>query len=244
MTQLSVNVNKIALLRNARGHDEPNVIDFISAVIRLGVCGITVHPRPDERHITRADTQAISDFIALHPDVEFNVEGYPSPEFIDLVLAVKPDQCTLVPDAPEQLTSDHGWDVAANEALLADVLGKLRKAGIRSSLFLDPDPLHIPALQQLGADRIELYTESFASHYGLESEEDVWQAYANTAAKAQKAGIGVNAGHDLNLQNLGRFLEIPGILEVSIGHALVVECLYQGVEAVIKQYLAITGSAS
>ncbi|MEQ8407458.1 MAG: pyridoxine 5'-phosphate synthase [Gammaproteobacteria bacterium] len=242
MTQLSVNVNKIALLRNARGHDEPNVIDFISAAIRRGAEGITVHPRPDERHITRTDVAKISDFIALHPKVEFNIEGNPTAEFMDLVLAAKPDQCTLVPDVPEQLTSDHGWDVAANEALLKDVIKQLSKAGIRSSLFLDPEPQHIPLVKKLGADRIELYTESYAAHFGLESEDTIWQTYADTAAAAQAAGLGVNAGHDLNLQNLGRFLEIPDILEVSIGHALVVECLYQGMDAVISRYLAITGN--
>lgn len=242
MTLLSVNVNKIALLRNSRGREYPGVIDFVDTVIRLGARGITVHPRPDERHITRKDVQAIAHFLRLHPDVEFNIEGYPSPEFMELVLAVKPDQCTLVPDEPGQLTSDHGWDVAANSEQLRAVLDRLRGASIRSSLFLDPDPALIDAVVAVGADRIELYTEDYANHYGLESADAVWKRYADTAARAISAGLGVNAGHDLNLDNLGRFLEIPGILEVSIGHALVVECLYQGVERVIRKYLDITGA--
>jgi pyridoxine 5-phosphate synthase len=240
MTLLSVNVNKIALLRNSRGRDYPGVIDFVDTVVRLGARGITVHPRPDERHVRRSDVFAIRDFVKLHPGVEFNIEGYPSPEFMALVLEAKPHQCTLVPDAPEQLTSDHGWDVPANEALLRETLDQLRQAKIRSSLFLDPEPSLIEGVKAVGADRIELYTEDYASHFGLESEGEVWQRYADTAAAATAAGLGVNAGHDLNLENLPRFLEIPDIAEVSIGHALVVECLYQGVPTVIKKYLEIT----
>jgi pyridoxine 5-phosphate synthase len=240
MTLLSVNVNKIALLRNSRGRDYPGVIDFAATVIRLGVRGITIHPRPDERHITRNDVYKLRDLLRLNPDVEFNIEGYPSEEFMALVLEIKPTQCTLVPDAPDQLTSDHGWDVLGNEELLKSVLGRLRKAGIRSSLFLDPEPTRVAEAKAVGADRIELYTEEFASSFGLQGEEEVWQRYADTAQAAVDQGIGINAGHDLNLDNLPRFLQIPGVLEVSIGHALVVECLYQGVEAVIQKYLAIT----
>ncbi len=240
MTLLSVNVNKIALLRNSRGRDYPGVIDFAATVIRLGVRGITIHPRPDERHVTLKDVYSIRDFLKLHPEVEFNIEGYPSEEFMALVLEIQPTQCTLVPDEPGQLTSDHGWDVAANRELLQSVLGTLRKAGIRSSLFLDPEPERVAEAKAVGADRIELYTEDYASHYGLEDEEAIWQRYADTAAAAQEQSIGVNAGHDLNLDNLARFLQIPGIMEVSIGHALVVECLYQGVTSVIEKYLAIT----
>jgi pyridoxine 5-phosphate synthase len=240
MTLLSVNVNKIALLRNSRGRDYPGVIDFVDSVVRLGARGITVHPRPDERHIRRSDVFAIRDFVKLHPGVEFNIEGYPAPQFMALVLEVKPHQCTLVPDAPEQLTSDHGWDVPGNEALLRETLDQLRQADIRSSLFLDPEPSLIEGVKAVGADRIELYTEDYASHFGLQSEGEVWQRYADTAAAATAAGLGVNAGHDLNLENLPRFLEIPDIAEVSIGHALVVECLYQGVAPVIEKYLEIT----
>lgn len=242
MTLLSVNVNKIALLRNSRGTDFPGVVDFVDTVVRLGARGITVHPRPDERHITRRDVDNINEFLKLHPQVEFNIEGFPSADFMDMVLAVKPDQVTLVPDSPEQLTSDHGWNVDAHADFLKTTLGALRKANIRSSLFLDPDPARIPAVKDANADRIELYTEEYARHFGLESEADVWQRYADTAAAARAEGLGVNAGHDLNLDNLARFLEIPGIEEVSIGHALVVECLYQGVPSVIKKYLEITGA--
>ena len=241
MTRLSVNVNKIALLRNSRGHNFPDLVDFIDAVLREDVRGITVHPRPDERHITRKDVQTIGDFLKLHDDVEFNVEGYPSPEFLELVLAVKPDQVTLVPDAPGQLTSDHGWDVAPNRDLLKDAVTRLRKAGIRTSLFMDPNCERIEQVPAVKADRIELYTESFAEHFGLESEQAIWEQYADAAAAAQDLGLGVNAGHDLNLENLGRFLEIPDILEVSIGHALVVECLYEGLPTVIRRYHEITG---
>lgn len=242
MTLLSVNVNKIALLRNSRGRDYPGVVDFIAAVLRKGVKGITVHPRPDERHVTRSDVYNIRKFLRLHPEIEFNIEGYPSEEFMALVLEIKPTQCTLVPDEPGQLTSDHGWDVAANKELLKKVLAQLSEAGIRSSLFLDPNPAQVAEVKAVGADRIELYTEDYASNYGLESEEEVWQRYADTAVAATEAGIGINAGHDLNLENLERFLQIPGIQEVSIGHALVVECLYQGMPTVIEKYLAITKS--
>jgi len=240
MTLLSVNVNKIALLRNSRGRDYPGVIDFAATVLRLGVKGITVHPRPDERHVTRKDVYSLRDFLRLHPDIEFNIEGYPSQAFMDLVLEIQPTQCTLVPDDPAQLTSDHGWDVVANEDMLKSVLSQLREAGIRSSLFLDPEPERIGEVKAVGADRIELYTEEYASNYGLETEDEVWQRYAETAAAAAQQGIGVNAGHDLDLNNLPRFLQIPGIQEVSIGHALVVECLYQGVDVVIGKYLEIT----
>ncbi|MEX2469357.1 MAG: pyridoxine 5'-phosphate synthase [Pseudohongiellaceae bacterium] len=242
MTLLSVNVNKIALLRNSRGHDYPGVIEFIDSALREEVRGITVHPRPDERHITRQDVRDIGAFLKLHDDVEFNIEGYPSPELLELVLEVKPDQCTLVPDAPGQLTSDHGWDVAANRELLQEALARLRKADIRSSLFMDPNIERIEQVPAVKADRIELYTESFAEHFGLESEQSIWEQYADAAAVAQGLGLGVNAGHDLNLENLARFLEIPEILEVSIGHALVVECLYEGLPAVIRKYHEIIGS--
>lgn len=239
MTVLSVNVNKIALLRNSRGRDFPNVVNFAQRYINLGVKGITVHPRPDERHVTRKDVSELVEFLELYPDVEFNIEGYPSDEFLQLVCDAKPAQCTLVPDEPGQLTSDHGWDVENNSELLVRTTQTLRDAGIRSSLFLDPNPELIEAVKSVGADRIELYTEEYASHFGLESEHRVFDAYAATAAAAGEVGIGVNAGHDLDLKNLRRFLEIPNIEEVSIGHALVVECLVHGMEAVIKEYLAI-----
>ncbi len=243
MTTLSVNVNKIALLRNSRGSDFPNVLAFVDQLITLGVKGITVHPRPDERHITRQDTHDIAGFLREKADIEFNIEGYPSSEFMAMVTELKPDQCTLVPDAPGQLTSDHGWDVVANKDQLTEVLKELSQHGIRSSLFLDPSPLLVSQVLAVGADRIELYTEEYASHYGSSDQERITRQYAETAAKAHELGIGVNAGHDLNLENLARFLEIPNIDEVSIGHALVVESLQMGVSAVIGKYLRITGEA-
>jgi pyridoxine 5-phosphate synthase len=241
MTVLSVNVNKIALLRNSRGRDFPSVLGFIEQVLALGVKGITVHPRPDERHVTRQDVYDISALLQDYPDVEFNIEGYPSENFMQLVLEVAPAQVTLVPDHPDQLTSDHGWDIAANSAELKPLLARLRAVGIRSSLFLDPDASLVELLPSVMADRIELYTEDYASHFGSAAEDEVFERYQLAAAKAVELGIGINAGHDLDLQNLPKFLSLPQIAEVSIGHALVVECLQQGLRSVIEQYLAITG---
>ena len=240
MTMLSVNLNKIALLRNSRGRDFPSVIRFAERVIDLGVKGITVHPRPDERHITRQDVLDLSAFLRNYENVELNIEGYPSRDFLELVFKASPAQCTLVPDSPHQLTSDHGWRVKQHRGLLVEVLGKLHSAGIRSSLFLDPDPELVDEVSKVGGNRIELYTEEFASSFGEANEENVWQSYAETAARATKLGIGVNGGHDLDLTNLAKFLEIPNILEVSIGHALIVECLEQGLASVVQQYLRIT----
>ena len=239
MTVLSVNVNKIALLRNARGRDFPSVLGFSEQLIQLGVKGITVHPRPDERHITRRDVYELSAMLKDKPEVEFNIEGYPSEDFIKMVCEVGPDQCTLVPDSPEQLTSDHGWNIPENRTGLLRVLSELREHGIRSSLFLDPDPGMVEELPGVGADRMELYTEDYASHYGGPQQEAVLALYRAAAQRATELGIGINAGHDLDLQNLAKFLEIPNILEVSIGHALVVESLQMGVSEVIARYLAI-----
>ena len=241
MTILSVNVNKIALLRNSRGRDFPNLVKFIEQLLGLGVQGITVHPRPDERHVTHQDVYVISEYLRGHPHVEFNIEGYPSTALLDMVLEVGPAQCTLVPDAPGQLTSDHGWDIAANQQRLQEVLSRLREAGVRSSLFLDPSVAAVERVAAVGADRIELYTEDYASHFQTPQADSVWERYRAAAAKATELGIGLNAGHDLDLQNLPRFLEIPAIMEVSIGHALVLECIQHGLEAVIARYLAITG---
>lgn len=244
MTVLSVNVNKIALLRNSRGRDFPSVIEFAKRVIGLGVKGITVHPRPDERHITRRDIRELTSFLADYPGVEFNIEGYPSEDFMELVLNAKPDQCTLVPDAPDQLTSDHGWDISAHESLLSNVLGRLRDADIRSSIFLDPDVEMVERVPSVGADRIELYTESYAQAFGSESQDAVLEKYRAAALRASQLGLGLNAGHDLDLANLSEFLTIPSILEVSIGHALIVESLLQGVDKVIARYLALCAEAS
>jgi len=244
MTILSVNVNKIALLRNSRGRNFPDLLEFTRKIIALGVKGITVHPRQDERHVTRRDVVEITALLRDHPDVEFNIEGYPSAEFLALIERVQPAQCTLVPDAPNQLTSDHGWDVTAHESLLKEVLGRLRSIGVRSSLFLDPNPSLVEHVLTVGADRIELYTEAYASAFGTAHQEAVVDQYAATAARATELHIGLNAGHDLDLQNLPRFLQIPGISEVSIGHALIVESLEQGLANVIRQYLVITGESA
>ena len=244
MTVLSVNVNKIALLRNSRGRNFPNLIEFTRKILAMGVKGITVHPRQDERHVTRQDVVELTALLRDYPEVEFNIEGYPSADFLALVERVQPAQCTLVPDAPDQLTSDHGWDVAAHEALLKEVLDRLRTIGVRSSLFLDPVPAQVERVRSVGADRIELYTEAYASAFGTAQQDSVTAQYAATAARARELRIGLNAGHDLDLHNLTRFLQIPGISEVSIGHALVVESLEQGLASVIRQYLAITGEIS
>ncbi len=239
MTRLSVNVNKIALLRNSRGRDYPSVTGFARRVVELGVRGVTVHPRPDERHIRRGDVHELREMLQDFPGVEFNIEGYPSAEFLALIEAAKPGQCTLVPDAPEQITSDHGWDIPANRELLRDVTTRLREAGVRSSLFLDPSTAMAEYAPEAGCDRIELYTEDYARAFGGPEQAAVLERYRETASRATELGIGVNAGHDLNLENLANFLEIGNILEVSIGHALIVECLEHGVEQVISRYLGI-----
>lgn len=239
-TKLSVNLNKIALLRNARGRDYPSVEYFAERCIAYGAHGITLHPRPDQRHARFSDVASQRALTRRH-HVEFNVEGYPSADFMDLVLAHRPDQCTLVPDAPEQVTSDHGWNVQANVEMLAGVVQRLRAAGIRSSLFMDADDLQqISLASELGADRIELYTENYAQAFGSEKQAAVLQAYRAAAVHAQALGLGVNAGHDLNQQNLAAFVQqVPGIAEVSIGHALVVEALEQGWQTTIENYVRI-----
>lgn len=239
MTYLSVNLNKIALLRNARGRDFPNVVDFANKLIVLGVHGITVHPRQDERHITQQDAIDLGELLADNEDVEFNIEGYPSEDFMQLVIKIKPTQCTLVPDSPDQLTSDHGWDLEKQGDFVKDVCGQLNAEGIRSAIFMDPDPEQIGLVPDTGAKRIELYTEEYAATYTNSEEGAVFQRYKNSALKAQNLGIGVNAGHDLDLTNLAKFLTIDEILEVSIGHVLTIECIEQGMKSVIGQYLEI-----
>jgi len=244
MTTLSVNLNKIALLRNSRGHDYPNLIAFAVKAINAGAHGLTIHPRPDQRHATYADVQALKTCLTAYPDAELNVEGYPDEKFMGIVLAQRPDQVTLVPDAPGQLTSDHGWNLRETRSLVSARIDKLRQAGIRSSLFLDPNPEQIDLAAAVRPDRIELYTEAYAAAYGTAQEAAVFDRYHRAATHAQQAGLGVNAGHDLNLHNLGRFLTIPGILEVSIGHALTVEALDHGYANVIGRYLRIIGDVS
>lgn len=240
MTRLSVNLNKIALIRNSREGETPNVLSFALSAIKLGAMGITVHPRPDGRHIRTPDVYALAEAIS----VEFNIEGNPTPDFIDLVLDVEPAQVTLVPDDPSQLTSDHGWDLAKDGERLKPILAEFRQAGIRVSLFMDPDPNLIPRAAEIGADRVELYTEAYAQAYGTSEGDATLQAYIDSAKSAADSGLGVNAGHDLNQENLGEFCHrVPGVLEVSIGHALVSESLEQGWEPTIRSYVSILEGA-
>ena len=232
MINLSVNINKVATIRNARGGDVPNVEQFAINCETYGADGITVHPRPDQRHIRRDDVFKLKSVIKT----EFNIEGYPSPEFIDLVLRTKPNQVTLVPDKPEQLTSNSGWVVAGNEDFLQGIIEDFREAGIRTSLFVDTDVENIKAVAGLGVDRIELYTEPYASAYSSNREEAV-APFVIASEVAHKSGLGINAGHDLNLDNLQYFAEnVPFINEVSIGHHLISDALYMGLESVIKAY--------
>ena len=232
MTKLSVNINKVATLRNARGGNVPDVLKVALDCERFGADGITVHPRPDERHIRRQDVYDLRPL--LH--TEFNIEGYPAPEFIDLVLKVKPHQVTLVPDSPTQLTSNAGWDTKKNLAFLSEVLEEFKKAGIRTSVFVSTDVEMIEYAAKAGTDRVELYTEPYASGYVKNLEAAV--APFVTAAKAVRSlGLGLNAGHDLSLVNLNYFYKnIPWLDEVSIGHALICDALYLGLERTIREY--------
>jgi pyridoxine 5-phosphate synthase len=243
MTALSVNLNKLALLRNSRGRNYPDLLRFAERFIALGVTGITIHPRPDQRHIRRDDVYALADFLHGHPQVEYNIEGFPSRDFLTLIRDVKPTQCTLVPDADNQLTSDHGWDCRAQGDFLHEVISEIKNLGVRCALFLDPDPAQAEAAAALGTDRIELYTEAYAAAHGTPNQQAVLTDYAATTRRAQELGLGVNAGHDLSLDNLGDFLALGGILEVSIGHALTVECIEQGLDVVIPRYLALCRAA-
>jgi len=233
MTKLSVNINKIATLRNSRGGDVPNLVQFARDIQRFGAQGITIHPRPDERHIRYQDAfDLISEVYT-----EFNIEGNPIDKFIDLVLKVKPTQVTLVPDSVDAITSNTGWDTIKHRDFLADVIKEFKKNGIRTSIFVDPDLKQIEGAKETGTDRIELYTEAFAHQYDLGNKEAV-KPYTNCAVLANDIGLGVNAGHDLSLDNIKFFKEnIPNLLEVSIGHALISESLYLGVENVISMYL-------
>ena len=233
MTRLSVNINKIATLRNARGGNIPNVLKVAVDCQKFGAQGITVHPRPDERHIRYQDVKDIKPFITS----EFNIEGYPSSKFLDLVLGVKPDQATLVPDPPDALTSSEGWDIIKNLSFLKEVVSDLKRAGIRTSLFLDTNPENIRNAVKTGTDRIELYTEPYASDYS-DNREKAIEPFIKAAITANNAGVQLNAGHDLNLNNLKYFYDnIPGLLEVSIGHALISDSLYFGLEKTIQLYL-------
>ena len=233
MTKLSVNINKIATLRNARGGDVPSVTQVAIDIQSFGAEGVTVHPRPDERHITRKD---VYDFKPL-VYTEFNIEGNPHPSFIDMVLEVKPQQVTLVPDADDAITSNAGWDCQKHKEYLTEIISTFKKAGIRTSIFLDPNPKMVKHAFETGTDRIELYTEAYAKNYLLDKEKAI-KPYIETALKANEYGLGINAGHDLSLENLQYFAQnIPNLLEVSIGHALISEALYLGLENTIQAYL-------
>lgn len=233
MTKLSVNINKIATLRNSRGGDVPNVVNFTKDIQRFGAEGVTIHPRPDERHIRYQDARD------LKPEVytEYNIEGNPIKSFIDLVLEVKPTQVTLVPDAIDAITSNAGWDTITHKDFLIDVIKEFQNNNIRTSIFVDPVLKQIEGAKETGTDRIELYTEGFASQYDL-GNKDAVHPYTESAELANNLGLGINAGHDLSLENIKFFKDnIPELLEVSIGHALITESLYLGVENVIQMYL-------
>ena len=233
MTKLSVNINKIATLRNARGGNVPNLLQVAKDIQKFGAHGITIHPRPDERHIRYQDARDLKPIVYT----EFNIEGNPQHNFIDLVLETKPTQVTLVPDAIGALTSSAGWDTVKHQSYLKEVIQEFQRNGIRTSIFLDPVLEMIEAAKATGTDRIELYTEAFAHQYGLGNKNGI-EPYVKTANLANELQIGINAGHDLSLDNIRFFKEnIPGLLEVSIGHALIAEALYLGLDNVVNMYL-------
>ena len=233
MTKLSVNVNKIATLRNARGGNVPDLLKVSRDLESFGAQGITIHPRPDERHIRYQDARDLKNIVKT----EFNIEGNPIPKFIDLVLEVKPEQVTLVPDSIEAITSNAGWNTIKYKDFLTDVIKTFKQAGIRTSIFVDPDPKMIRGAKEVGADRIELYTESYATDYELNKEKAI-RPFIEAAKSAKELGLGINAGHDLSLDNIQYFAKnIPNLLEVSIGHALISEALYLGLDNVVNMYL-------
>ncbi|MCF8362245.1 MAG: pyridoxine 5'-phosphate synthase [Prolixibacteraceae bacterium] len=233
MTRLSVNINKIATLRNARGGNIPNVVEIAINCQKFGAEGITVHPRPDERHIRYNDVRELRPIV----NTEFNIEGYPGRSFIDLVCEVVPEQVTLVPDPPEAITSNAGWDTIKNKSLLIDVINEFHQKGIRVSIFTGTELEFIEGAKACGTDRVELYTEPYATNFPL-SPEKAAQPFVTAALKAKELGLGINAGHDLNLDNLKPLIEkIPFIDEVSIGHALIADALYMGLETTIQKYL-------
>lgn len=234
MTKLSVNINKVATIRNARGGNNPDVLKVAADCELFGAQGITVHPRPDERHIRYTDVRSIKPLIRT----ELNIEGNPIDKYIELVLEVRPTQVTLVPDADDQLTSNHGWDTVAHRAFLTDVIGRFKEAGIRTSIFVDPSCRMVDGAKACGTDRIELYTEPYAAGYAASRTEAI-KPFVEAAEAARELGLGLNAGHDLSLENLAYFhCNIPWLDEVSIGHALICDALYMGLDNTIKAYLA------
>ena len=256
MTKLSVNVNKLATIRNSRGKNNPDVVKTALDIVRFGAHGITVHPRPDERHIRRQDVYDLKKRLAAEKTaettaettVEFNIEGYPSDDFLCMVEEVRPEQCTLVPDPPHVLTSNAGWRVSENHKALADTARRLQNAKVRASVFVEPKQISQDELSWLadqGIQRVELYTESFAENYATPAQEKVTGEYIKTAEMALKAGLAINAGHDLNLDNLGYFArKIPQLAEVSIGHALICDALYLGLQETVRRYLGCLNTTS
>ncbi len=238
MTNLSVNLNKVAMLRNARPLTIPSVVKMGEISIAAGAHGLTVHPRPDERHIRRTDVYDLAALLQQHPTIEYNIEGNPleSP-FMEIIREVRPDQCTLVPDNPLQNTSDHGWNVIQDAQKLKPIIAELNELGCRVSLFMDADVEQIERVSDLGCDRIELYTEPYATAYRQGQGKESFAIYQQAAKCAQDNGLGVNGGHDLNLENLPLFKEIPNLLEVSIGHALIADALETGFANAVKAYL-------
>ena len=233
MTKLSVNINKIATLRNSRGGDTPNLVQFAKDVQRFGAQGVTIHPRPDERHIRYQDAYDLKPIVYT----EFNIEGNPIPKFMDMVLSIKPTQVTLVPDALDAITSNAGWDTIKHQSFLTEVIQEFKQNDIRTSIFLDADLKQIEAAKSTGTDRIELYTEDFAHQYSLGNTQAI-KPYTECSILANSIGLGINAGHDLSLDNIKFFKDnIPELLEVSIGHALISESLYLGIENVVNMYL-------
>lgn len=242
-TALSVNVNKIATLRNTRALSIPSVIKLATIALQAGAAGITVHPRPDERHIRSHDVYELAAVLKEWPQAEFNIEGNPHHQLMEFVRALRPHQCTLVPDATDASTSDHGWDLPRDSERLAPVIAQAHALGVRVSLFMDPIPDAMAAVRALGADRVELYTESYARAFGTPAQAEVLEQFAATARAAHAAGLGVNAGHDLNLQNLPAFLQaVPSVIEVSIGHALIADALELGMANTVRAYLQALSS--
>lgn len=246
-TLFSVNLNKLALIRNSRGTDYPNLLYFVKKLIDLGVKGFTVHPRPDERHIRYQDVYDISAFLTDYPEIEFNIEGNPNEQFLKIIREVKPHQCTLVPDSDDQLTSDHGFDIITHHEFLSTLSKELQAFGTRCAVFIDPDIEQIKAVIESEVQTIEMYTEEWARAYSNGKSDDnidfdeVKQRFSDCINLANQNGIRVNAGHDLNLDNLADLLALSDIAEVSIGHAFTIESLEQGMDNVVRQYLAICG---
>jgi pyridoxine 5-phosphate synthase len=243
-TLFSVNLNKLALIRNSRGTDYPNLLTFVKKLIDLGVKGFTVHPRPDERHIRYQDVYDISAFLKDYPEIEFNIEGNPNEQFLKIIREVKPHQCTLVPDSDDQLTSDHGFDIITHHKFLSTLSKELEAFGTRCAVFIDPDIEQIKAVIESDVQTIEMYTEEWARAYSNGKSDDnidfdeVKQRFSDCINLANQNGIRVNAGHDLNLDNLADLLALSDIAEVSIGHAFTIESLEQGMDNVVRQYLA------